>query len=254
MRSCGARSQLHASVSCRAIDSAGGCACAAVHKTRRRSGCKIRRPKSTKGNGRDSEEIHRGDAVGMITQEGLPALRRRSPPLRHILRHARLPDIDTELEELAMDPRSTPEWVGQAHLVDQPPDLRRHLWPPAARSRLPAPVGFESRTIPTDHRIELHDRQRLPNIGEQPVEDHEYEAVKAVEGKPSWCGPPQNVDLLTQDEVLFRKRRSRPEQPDKPKPDQSAKDPHQVAVSPVLLRPATPRLRLPPNSFSLSLG
>jgi len=66
-----------------------------------------------KGHGGDHEEIHRGDAVGMITQEGrLPALRRRSPPPRHILRDARLPDIDTELEELAMDPRSTPEWVG----------------------------------------------------------------------------------------------------------------------------------------------
>jgi hypothetical protein len=82
-----------------------------------------------KGNGRDYEEIHRGDAVGMITQEGLPALRRRSPPPRHIFRHALLPDIDTELEELAMDPRSTPEGVGQAHLADQPPYLQRHLWP-----------------------------------------------------------------------------------------------------------------------------
>ena len=52
-----------------------------------------------KGNGRDHEKIHRRDAVGMIAQEGLPALRRRSPPPRHIRRHARLPDIDTELEE-----------------------------------------------------------------------------------------------------------------------------------------------------------
>src|SRR5665213_1927830 len=96
-----------------------------------------------KGNGWDHEKIHRRDAVCMIAQEGLPALRRRSPPPRHIFRHARLPDIDAELEELAMDSRRTPEWVGRAHLVDQPPDLRCHLWPPAARSRLPAPVGFD---------------------------------------------------------------------------------------------------------------
>jgi len=146
-----------------------------------------------------------------------------------------------------MDPRSTPEWVGQAHLADQPPDLRRHLWSPAARSRLPAPVGFESRAVPTDHGIGLDDRQRIAKFGEQPVEDHEYEAVKAVEGKPSRCGPPQNVDLLTQDEVLCRKRRSRPEQPDKPRPDQSAKVLHLMAVSPILLLLSTSRLPLPPE-------
>src|SRR5665213_4445269 len=119
MRYWGARSQPHASVSCRAIHSAVGCAVAAVHKTRRRMLQDKKAEEQAKGNGRDDEEIHRGNAVGMITQEGLPALRRRSPPPRHILRHARLPDIDTELEELAMDPRSTPEWVGQSHLADQ---------------------------------------------------------------------------------------------------------------------------------------
>ena len=203
-----------------------------------------------KRNGRDHEEIHRGDAVGMIAQEGLPALRRRSPPPRHIFRHARLPDIDAELEELAMDSRRTPEWVGQAHLVDQPPDPRRHLWPPAARSRLPAPVGFESRAVPTDHRIGLDDRQRIANVGKQSVEAHEYQTVKAVEGKPSRCGPPQNVDLLTQDEVLCRKRRSRPEQPDKPKPDQPVKVPHHWQYRLPCFRIPLPDCVCLPNSFS----
>ena len=204
-----------------------------------------------KRNGWDHEKIHRGDAVGMIAQEGLPALRRRSPPPRHILRHARLPDIDAELEELAMDPRRAPEWVGQAHLADQPTYLQRDLWASAAGSRLPAPVGSEPRTMPTDHRIGLHDRQRLANVGEQPVEAHEYQAIKAVEGKPSPCGPPQNVDLLAQDEVLCRNRRSRSEQPDKPRPDQSAKVLHHMAVSPTLLPLSTSRLRLPTKSSSV---
>ena len=55
------------------------------------------------------EEVHRGDPIGMIAQEGLPALRRRSPLPHHVFRHARLPDIDTELEELSVNPRRTPK-------------------------------------------------------------------------------------------------------------------------------------------------
>jgi hypothetical protein len=53
------------------------------------------------------EEVYRGDSIGMIAQEGVPALRRRSPLLHHVFRRSRLPDIDTELEELSVNPRRT---------------------------------------------------------------------------------------------------------------------------------------------------
>jgi hypothetical protein len=55
----------------------------------------------------------------MIAEKGLPPLRRRSPPPRHILGDTRLPDVDPELEEFAVDPRCTPERVGKAHVTDQ---------------------------------------------------------------------------------------------------------------------------------------
>jgi hypothetical protein len=50
--------------------------------------------------------------------------------------------------------------------------------------------------MPTDHCIRLDDHQCIANVGEQPVEAHEYQAVKAVEGKPSRRSPLQNIDLL----------------------------------------------------------
>jgi hypothetical protein len=53
--------------------------------------------------------------------------------------------------------------------------------------------------MPTDHCIRLYDRQRAAKVGEQPVEAHEYQAVKAVEGKPSRRSPLQNINLLAQD-------------------------------------------------------
>src|SRR6202049_1771632 len=68
---------------------------------------------------RHDEQIHRGDAVGMIAEERLPPLGRRFSPLDHILGHTRLPDFDAELEQLSMDPRRSPQRISNAHLVDK---------------------------------------------------------------------------------------------------------------------------------------
>src|SRR5258706_11153378 len=57
---------------------------------------------------RHDEQIHRGDAVGVIVEECLPSLGRRAWPPGHILGHTRLPDFDAELEQLSMDPRRSP--------------------------------------------------------------------------------------------------------------------------------------------------
>src|ERR1700676_3891085 len=48
---------------------------------------------------RQDEQIHRRDAVGMVMKKRLPALRRWPSSLHHILRHARLADIDAELKQ-----------------------------------------------------------------------------------------------------------------------------------------------------------
>ena len=68
---------------------------------------------------RHHEQIHRGDAGGMVVQKGLPALARRSPTSRHVLRHCRLRDLDAELEQLAMNARRAPQRIGTAHLANK---------------------------------------------------------------------------------------------------------------------------------------
>src|SRR6202790_2670447 len=52
---------------------------------------------------RHDEQIHRGDAVGMIVEERLPSLGRRASSPGHILCHTRLADIDAELKQLSVD-------------------------------------------------------------------------------------------------------------------------------------------------------
>jgi hypothetical protein len=58
-------------------------------------------------------------AVGMIGQKGLPALRRWLPSPRHVFCHGGLPDIDTKLEQFAMDPRCSPKRVRDAHVANE---------------------------------------------------------------------------------------------------------------------------------------
>src|ERR1700737_5626631 len=74
---------------------------------------------------RDDDQIHRRDAVGMVMKKRLPALRRWFSSLDHIFGNARLSDTDPELEHLSVDPRGSPQRIGNAHLADKLPYLRR---------------------------------------------------------------------------------------------------------------------------------
>src|SRR5258708_16394127 len=112
--------------------------------------------KQTERDRRHNEQVHRGDAVGVITQERLPPLGRRTSSLGHVFSHARLSDRDVELEQLSMDPWRSPQWVGDAHLVDQSAYFPRNCWPATTRPRLPAPVQTEARPAPFNYRPVPH--------------------------------------------------------------------------------------------------
>jgi hypothetical protein len=65
----------------------------------------------------------------MIMKERLPSLGRRTPSPRDILCDGSLPDINAELEKLAMNPRRAPQWVGYAHLANEITDFQRSFRP-----------------------------------------------------------------------------------------------------------------------------
>jgi len=60
----------------------------------------------------------------MIAKKGLPALRRRHPPPRHLLCDRGLSDVDAELEQFAVDPRRAPKRVGDTHLANEAANVR----------------------------------------------------------------------------------------------------------------------------------
>src|ERR1700720_3446297 len=77
---------------------------------------------------RHDEHIHRSDPVSVISEERPPTLGRRVSSPAHVLGYAGLSDIDAELEEFSMDPRRSPQRIGNTHLPDKIWHLRRYRW------------------------------------------------------------------------------------------------------------------------------
>ncbi len=133
----------------------------------------IQQPKRDR---RDYEQIHRRNAVGMIAQKGLPALRRWMPSPGHVFCHGGLPDIDAKLEQFAVDPRCSPKRVRDTHVANELANVRRCLWPATVRSRFPAPVGSEPSAVPADHRLRLENFQCVQYSRSHTIERGKHQA------------------------------------------------------------------------------
>jgi hypothetical protein len=72
--------------------------------------------KDLKPDCRDGEEVYGHKGLDMVLEEGPPSLRRRFSITHEILAHARLPDVDAELQKLAMNVRRAPAWILFAHV------------------------------------------------------------------------------------------------------------------------------------------
>src|ERR1700694_5467154 len=120
----------------------------------------------------------RGDAVGMIAKERPPALGWRVSSLGHVLGRAGLSDIDAELEEFSMDPRRSPQRIGNAHLADKLAYLRRYSWSATTAPRLPPPVRSDPGAVPFNHGLRLHDRQGAEHLRSQTIQAGEYQTVQ----------------------------------------------------------------------------
>src|SRR5262249_35744652 len=161
---------------------------------------------------RHDEEVDCDNAIRMVAKERLPSLRGRAPPPRHILGDAGLADLDAELEKLSMDSRRSPQWVGDAHLADQPANFQRYSWSAGAVPRFPAPIRSETGTVPTDDGIRRHNRERLDGIWHQTIQTNKDQAIHGAEGHSLRHMSSLDVKLMTKDQDLSFQRDQRPEQ------------------------------------------
>src|SRR6266850_7155211 len=145
---------------------------------------------------RHHEQVHRGNSIGMVTKERPPSLRRRPPPPHHIFGHAGLTDIDAKLEKLAMDPRCSPQRIGDAHLADKLAYFYRHGRSSAAVLRFTSPIRSKSRTVPTDYGLRSDDCKCAIHPGKQSAAASQYPPVNRNKSKPLRISASQHIDLL----------------------------------------------------------
>src|SRR5438034_5047943 len=100
-----------------------------------------------------TEQVHGGNLRCVVTQEGAPYLRGRTAALDHVLRDARLSDLEAELEQFTMDARRSPQRIFRAHPPDQRAQIRVDL-----RSTSKG-AGFPTRS--EEHTSELQSHSDL---------------------------------------------------------------------------------------------
>src|SRR5437870_3776406 len=116
-------------------------------------------------NARNNEQVYGGDVRRVVTQEGAPALGRRSASLDHVPRDARLSDLKAELEQLAMDARRTPQRIVNAHPPDQRAQVRVDLGPASKGAGFPTPVMAKAGPMPTHQGLRSDEMMALSTDG-----------------------------------------------------------------------------------------
>ena len=106
------------------------------------------------------------------------------------------------LSKLAVNPRRSPERVGNAHLADQFAGFPVHGLSPCARP--PAPVEPKALTVPLDHGCRLHRYHGPEATRPHPVEPYPQHPI---DGVPAQTAAPLTIQhryLMTQRDELKR--------------------------------------------------
>src|SRR4029450_5061897 len=148
------------------------------------------------------KEVHRSHLRHVIGEERVPRLRgwfARSP---QILTDSRWRYFDSQLEELAMDSRGSPQPVCSTHpsnWVANPDRHRRSSWSPA---RLPRPIASESAPLPADDRVGLEDTEPAPPVRPHPGPQNREEPVRLLEAQASRRAALKHSDLVAESRKL----------------------------------------------------
>src|SRR5689334_6610649 len=117
------------------------------------------------GCGWNNKEVGRDYLMDVIGEEGLPGLRGWSAWSDKILADGGFTDIDAKLEEFAMNTRSAPTRIGQAHPSDEIANFAGLRRSSRGTTALPGPVQSKPFTVPGNDSVRLHDpNTRVPAL------------------------------------------------------------------------------------------
>ena len=123
----------------------------------------------------------------------------------HILRDARLSDLETELEQLAMDARRTPQRIFRAHPPDQCAQIRIDLWSASERTGFPTPVPAKAGPMPTYESLGPDDRDGPEDRWEPSIQLDQEHAIPVRELDTTAHLPAQHDQLTSERRVLCLK-------------------------------------------------
>jgi len=145
----------------------------------------------------DREEIDGDELRDVVLQECAPSLRRRLPAAQHVFADARLPDVDTEFEQLAVNAWSAPPGILPAHLPDQISGLAGDdgasgLSVPS----LPGPEHAKAFAMPGNDSFGSHDDQGRAPIAPEAGEADPEETITGSQLRTLPCRAAKYVDLV----------------------------------------------------------
>jgi hypothetical protein len=143
--------------------------------------------KDSEGERWYGEEVHRGDGLMMIAQEGRPSLRRFriSRRLPHPAQHGSLRNIEAHHFDFSVNAWRTPSGVLSDHAEDEFAQLlanasSSHACP---MPREPGPIQLESRPMPPSNRLRLDKDQCPPPSWPKPPQNHPEQFVLRCESR-----------------------------------------------------------------------
>jgi len=164
---------------------------------------------NAEGDCRDGEKIDRGKLLGMVFQKYAPSLRGRFGMSEHVFGDRCLGNIDSKLEQFAMNSRGSPEGIIFAHRADELTNLLGN--PGSSRltvSAFPGPKHAESPAMPGyDGFWFNNDKGRAPLWPKA----KEHNPEESVTRSKFWAigGTLQDDDLVSQSEDLGLERETR---------------------------------------------
>src|SRR5438034_4195484 len=138
----------------------------------------------------------------MITKEGLPRLQWPILPGHHVDRNRGLGDLDAELEQLAMDLGSAPEWVLKTHSSDKVAHLFADPRSAPERTGLPSPISGKAHSMPTHDSLGPDDGYGVKNARTATIEPNEQGTVSPTQIQSAWRALLQNIELMPQYQVF----------------------------------------------------
>ena len=122
----------------------------------------------------------------MVFQECSPCLGRRlGLPTMHQVGNCSLGDLDSQLEQLAMNSGRTPERIGRCHLKNKVTDLRADRWPPGSLLQgLKSPEQLETLSMPTNDSFGFDDDQWLLPVAPETTKHNPEKTVFCSNMRP----------------------------------------------------------------------